>query len=79
MHRAASFDPASTPWASNRTPNRATCHGSSSRSDGVEGLVPGRQHLPGGRVEVAADPLVPDGQLVAVVLDLLAFGHQTWW
>jgi hypothetical protein len=30
MQRAASFDPASTPWASNRTPNRATCHGSSS-------------------------------------------------
>ena len=30
MHRFASLDPASTPWASNRTPNRATCHGSSS-------------------------------------------------
>ena len=28
--RPASFDPASTPWASNRSPNRATCHGSSS-------------------------------------------------
>ncbi len=25
MHRLASGDPASTPWASNRSPNRATC------------------------------------------------------
>ena len=29
MHRAESRDPASTPWASNLAPNRATCIGSS--------------------------------------------------
>jgi hypothetical protein len=29
MHRLASRDPASTPWASNRLPNRATCRGPS--------------------------------------------------
>ena len=39
-------------------------------ADGVERLVPGRQDFPGGRVEVAADGLVPDRQLAAVVLDL---------
>ena len=38
-------------------------------ADGVERLVPGRQDFPGGRVEVAADRLVPDRQLVTVVLD----------
>ena len=75
----ASLDPASTPWASNRTPNRATCHGSSSGADGIERLIPGRQHFPGGRVEVAADPLVPYRQLVPVVLDRVASGHHTWW
>ena len=30
MHRPASLDPANTPWASKRSPNRATCDGSSS-------------------------------------------------
>ena len=35
-------------------------------SDGIERLVPGRQHLPGSRVDVAADGLVPDRQLVTV-------------
>src|SRR5450755_2094758 len=29
MQRAASLEPDSTPWASNRSPNRATCTGSS--------------------------------------------------
>ena len=46
-----------------RTGPRATAQ--SSVADGIERLVPGRQHLAGGRVEVAADLLVPDGQLVA--------------
>ena len=32
MHRAASLEPARTPWASNRTPNRATWYGSPSSS-----------------------------------------------
>ena len=44
------------------------------QADGVERLVPGRQDFPGGRVEVAADALVPDRQLVAVVLDLAGVG-----
>ena len=74
MHRSASLDPASTPWASNRSPNRATCQRLIVRADGVEGLVPGRQHFPGGRVEVVAGGLVPDGQLVTVVLDLGGVG-----
>ena len=38
-------------------------------ADGVEGLVPGRQHLAGVRVEVGAGVLVPDRQVPAVVLD----------
>ena len=39
-------------------------------ADGIQGLIPGRQHLAGGRVDVPAHLVVPDGQLVAVaVLD----------
>ena len=38
-------------------------------ADGVEGLVPGGQDFPGGRVEVGACLLVPHGQLVAVEAD----------
>jgi len=37
--------------------------------DGVEGLVPGREHLAGLRVEVGAGVLIPHRQAVAVVLD----------
>ena len=39
------------------------------RADGVEGLVPGRQDLPGRGVEVVAGRFVPDGQLVVLVPD----------
>jgi hypothetical protein len=35
----------------------------------VQGLVPVGQDFSGGRVEVAADRFVPDGQLIAVVFD----------
>ena len=66
MHRAASLDPASTPSAWNSGPNRATCNGPSVRADGVQCLVPGGQHFPGGRVQVGAEVLIPDRQLVAV-------------
>ena len=48
-------------------------------ADIVQGLVPGRQHLPGGRVEVAPGVLVPDRQLVPVVPHRAVSGHQTWW
>ena len=63
------FGPASTPWASNRAPNRATCSGSSSGADGVEGLVPGGQDFAGVRIEVVAGVLVPGGQVAVVVFD----------
>ena len=69
MHRLASRDPAMTPWASNRSPNRATCCGSSVGADGVEGLVPGRQEFAGRGVEVVAAGLMPDRQVGVVVLD----------
>ncbi len=38
-------------------------------ADGVEGLVPGGEHLAGARVEVGPGVLVPDRQAAAVVLD----------
>ena len=69
MHRLASLDPASTPWASNLSPNRATCSGSSGVADGVQRLVPGGQHLAGLRVQVGGVCLVPDRQPVPVEAD----------
>jgi len=48
MHRAASFDPARTPWASKRWPNRVTCRGWS--PSGLDG--PGRR-TPGHTRDVA--------------------------
>ena len=41
------------------------------RADGVEGVVPGREQLPGGRVEVPAGRFVPGRQLVIAVLELV--------
>ena len=80
MHRLASFDPASTPWASNLLAEPGDVPRLVVVADGVEGLVPGRQHFAGGRVEVGAGVLVPDRQAVAVVLDGPSVeGHQTWW
>jgi hypothetical protein len=38
-------------------------------ADRIQGLVPGREDFPGGRVEVVAAGLVPDGQLAVAVLD----------
>ena len=67
MHLTASFEPASTPWASNLTPNRATWW--RLVAELVKRLVPGSQDFPGGRVEVVAGVLVPDRQLVTVVFD----------
>ena len=69
MHRAASLDPASTPWASNLVAEPGHVVGLVVRADGVEGLVPGGQDFPGSRVEVVRCVLVPHGQLVAVVSD----------
>ena len=66
MHRPASLDPARTPWASNFGPEPGDVQRLVVRADGVEGLVPGRQDLAGGGVEVVAGCLVPDGQLVAL-------------
>ena len=63
MHRLASRDPARTPWASNRAAEPGHVQRFVLVADGVEGLVPGRQHLPGSRVEVAAGVLVPDRQV----------------
>lgn len=53
MPRLASLDPDSTPWGSNQSPNRAT-RSPRLGPDGVEGLVPGRQDFPGGRVKRGA-------------------------
>jgi len=36
-------------------------------ADGVEGLVPGREHLSGAGVEIGADVLVPDRRVVVIV------------
>ena len=67
MHRLASRDPARTPWASNRAPKPGHVQRFVLVADGVEGLVPGRQHLAGVRVEECAGVLVPDRQVRAVV------------
>ena len=71
MHRLASRDPASTPWASNRAPNRATCRGSSWSPMASRAWSQVRQHLAGVRVEVGAGVLIPHRQALAVVLDVL--------
>ena len=79
MHRAASRDPARTPWASNLVAEPGDVQRLVVGADGVEGLVPGGQELAGGRVEVAAGGLVPDGQVASSCLTVWVGGHQTWW
>ncbi len=74
MHRLASRDPASTPWASNLVAEPGDVQRLVLVADGVEGLVPGRQHLAGVRVEVGAGGLVPDRKAAALVLDGLGGG-----
>ena len=79
MHRLASRDPASTPWASNRCAEPGHVPRLVLVADGVEGLVPGREHLAGGGVEVGAGVLVPDRQVRRRRTWRLVDGHQTWW
>jgi hypothetical protein len=43
-------------------------------TEGVEGLVPGGQNFPGGRVEIVPGGLVPDRELAAVEADLVGGG-----
>ena len=74
MHRLASRDPASTPWASNSGAEPGHVPRLVLVADGVEGLVPGREHFAGVRVEVGAGVLVPDRQVAAVVLDVRGGG-----
>ena len=71
------LDPASTPSALNWSPNRATWWGWSPKL--VEGLVPGSQDFPRGRVEVVAGVLVPDRSSSRSYRTVLEAGHQTWW
>ena len=80
MHRAASLEPGEHALGVEPDPEPGHVPRLILRADRIERLVPGRQHFPGSRVEVAADPLVPDRQLVPVAyLTALASGHQTWW
>jgi hypothetical protein len=74
MHRSASLLPASTPWASNLGPNRATCRGWSCGPIASRGLIPGLQDFASGGVEVAAGILVPHRQLVPGIPDFLGGG-----
>jgi hypothetical protein len=68
-HRLASLDPASTPLGVEPVAEPGHVPRLVIVAEGVEGLVPGGQHFPGGQVEVVAGRLVPDRQLVPVVLD----------
>src|SRR5690242_10163662 len=79
MHRAACGDPASTPWASNRSPNRATCQGRSywlivsraSSQVGSTSPVAGSTYPPTWSSQTGSSS--PSRYLTGTS------GHHTWW
>jgi len=76
MHRAASFDPASTPWASNRSPNPGHVQRLVLVANGIERVIPRQQHFTRGRVKVGARGLIPDRQLVPAKRTIEVSGHN---
>ena len=79
MHRAASLDPGDDALGVEPGPEPGHMLRLIGGADRVQGLIPGRQQLPRGRVHVVAGGLMPTGQLPAVEPHQSVEGHQTWW